>query len=129
MNLEFIETVLNSFQGFEYVGHATDLDFIGNSKDTIKLPSVFYHPWSEDAMGFDSIDDNDAIIEINFGIKVVAKNTELATVRRNIKQLLLGHKESGMLTPIMYRKGEVINVEKSIIWWRDIYSFKTQINP
>lgn len=126
MSLNFLETVLGGL-GLDIVEHATDLDFIGNQSDKMKTPSVFYHPWSENSPGLETIDNDDQQIEVTFGLKVVARNTELDAIRDSIRKALIGHMEPGFLSPIAYNSGQVIDVQRSIIWWRDLYSFQTLV--
>lgn len=126
MNLDFIETLITPDTGVVLCEPASQMDFVGNSQETRQLPAVFYHLFREKADPARHIGLTEQQTEVMFALKIVAKQSQLDDVRRAVFAKLLGANPvlgtgETILTPIEHVGGEVVEVEKSVVWWREIY--------
>lgn len=125
MNLDFIPTLITPDTGIAVCDYASQMDFVGNTHESRELPAVFYHLFKEQAQPNQHIGliEQQAIVMI--ALKIVAKNKLLNEARKAVSQALLGYTPDQpdliALTPIEYVGGEVVEVDKRVIWWRDIY--------
>lgn len=127
MKLDFLQDLLVSTNHFERVDYASQMDFVGHSDESKTLPAAFFHLFKETARPNETIGLSRQEVTILVAIKVVAKNSQLHHSRDVLRGLLLGYaptlEQSGVevISPFQYVGGEVVDVDRSVIWWRDIY--------
>jgi len=114
--------------GLKRVGHADSMEAIDGLAE---VPAAFVHPFADQAGG--NTLDNDVAQRVGamFVVQIVARTSSdsaepLEDARDAIRSALLGW-QGEYHEPIEYVRGEVIDVSKQIIWWRDIYVVGTYI--
>lgn len=122
MNLDFLKPLLAT-TNFEVVEYASQMDFVGNSTETRTLPAVFFHLFKEEAQPNETLGAVSQVVKVMIAFKVVTKNIDLDAARTDLNQKLMGFTPTSIecLSAFEYIGGEVVDVDKSTIWWRDIY--------
>lgn len=95
-------------------------------------PSVYVHPVSENPQTSQLITGVHQDVEERFAVLIAAQNIQAASepledARDEIKTALVGFQPSADHDYIEFVSGEVVDVDKGVIWWRDIYKTTTVI--
>lgn len=122
MNLDFIPGLLADTD-FKIVDYASQMDFVGNSQESRELPAVFFHLFKRQAQPVETNFSTRQIMDVMVAFKVVAKNKDLDTYLDQLASKMKGHAPSNLevIRPFEYVGGEVVDVDKSTIWWREVY--------
>ena len=130
MNLDFIKTLFSTEPGIDKCEYATQMDFVGNSQETNSLPAVFFHLFQEKASPIDFIGSTHQEVDVYIAFKVVDKNNHLHLSRKAVQSVMLSYIPDAAdfgyepLSAFEFVGGEVVDVVKSVIWWRDIYKVR-----
>lgn len=122
--------MLTPEQGIDKCEYATQMDFVGNSQESNSLPSVFFHLFQEKAIPIEFIGATHQEVDIYVAFKVVDKNNHLNVSRKALERAIFSYVPSAEdfgyepLSSFEFVGGEVVDVVKSVIWWRDIYKVK-----
>ncbi|WEJ62155.1 phage tail terminator protein [Thiomicrorhabdus lithotrophica] len=126
MNFDLVVAALQTIVEIKTLEHATDMDYVGFSVENSKLPAVFYHPAGERALGRANVRGHEQETAVSFALRVGAKNDQIDALRKKIKTALTGLIiNDSVISGVEFTEGQVVDVNKSTIYWRDIYTFKT----
>ena len=95
-------------------------------------PSVYVHPVSESPRDSQLISGVSQDVEQRFAVLIAAQNIQassepLEDARDEIFSALIGYQPSADHDYIEHEGGEVIDVDKGVIWWRDIFKTITTV--
>ena len=121
------ETTADFFKAIEAASSINLVESI-----SANCPSVFVHPVSETPRDSQLISGVNQDVEQRFAVLIAAQNIQsdsepLEDARDEIKTALIGYQPSADQDYIEFEGGEVIDVDKGVIWWRDIYKTITTV--
>ena len=111
--------------GFEVIEPALSLTAL---PDWDQLPAAFVHPMKDRALGGNTLTAGGfrQSISEQFAVVVVCPIADLKTRRDQVAAALLGKLLPGRRYETEYAEGEVLDLNRTAIWWRDSYT--TQID-
>ena len=105
---------------------AQSLTALSDEEMQYDLPIAFVYAGKETASDSDVINAVSQLSPRSFSILIAAKNSDgesepLEDIRDQIKTALLGYQIDEEHDHIAYAEGDVIDVSKRLIWWKDTF--------
>lgn len=109
-----------------HVEPAQSLNSLSDDEITSGLPIAFVYSGKEVGMESNLINKTSQRVPKRFCIIIAAANSDginepLEDVRDQIKAALTGWSPDSTHDPVEFVDGDVLDISKRLIWWRDIY--------
>lgn len=124
MNMASVVTALAPLQaqhGWKHVGEALSLNAV---PDWSRMPAAFVHPLKETALDGNQLGAHAhrQIVTENFAVVIVCPLAELEQRRDEVRNTLLPGPLQDRQWQTNYVEGEVLDLDRTTIWWRETYS-------
>jgi len=105
---------------------AQSLTALSDDEISKELPIAFIYAGKEIAMKSETINKTNQPSPVRVHILIAAQNTDgitepLEDIRDQIKAALVGYQINAQLDPMQFVEGDIVDVSKRLIWWKDTY--------
>lgn len=105
---------------------AQSLTALSDEEIASDLPVAFVYAGKEVALKSETINASNQLSPVRVHVLVAAKNTDgidepLEDLRDQIKAALVGYQIDIQHDPMQFVEGDIVDVSKRVIWWKDTF--------